>query len=145
MKECYRDFPIKGTVFDQFETEYILNKDGVLEELPAKRDCQAYIDSQVETTLQKILDSMLNVEDVNLNPSASFIEERDNFASDLDIMLEADRIVEDYKFEHPDFKGTRNEIMNEIKKNVERSYAEYEAQIKTSQESEQKELSPDGA
>lgn len=144
MKECFRDWPVNGTEFSRYETEYTLNKDGVLEALPALKDCQAIVDASKETVFEKILEQLSEVPEFLNNPSAAYIEERDNYATDLDIMLEADEIDRKYREEHPEFKGSRKEIYKEIKKNIERSYEEYEAQNKAKEESKQEELPQDG-
>lgn len=144
MKTSFRDFPVVGTEFSQYETEYFLNKDNMLEAYPAPRDTQAVIDASKETIFQRILEQLSEVPEMFNNPAADYIENRENYASDLDILMQADEIMDNYKSDHPDFKGTKADIYKNIKKEVERSYADYEAQNKTEKESEQKELSPDG-
>lgn len=143
-KAVFRDVPFVGTEFSQFEDEYFLNKDGVLELMPAKRDCQAIIDSQIETTLQKIYDALLDTPVGYQNPATDYINERNYYATNLDILIEADNVYADYKAEHPEWKGTKAELIKELKKNIERSYEEYEAQNTSSQKGEQEEFSQDG-
>lgn len=145
MKECYRDWPVDGTEFSRYEKEYTLNKDGILEELPAPKDCQAIVDASKETVFEKILEQLTEVPEMLNNPSEEYIRVRDFYATNLDIMLEADEIEMKFREEHPNFKGSRKEIYKEIKKNIERSYEEYEEKKKTDEKSEQKEFPPDSA
>lgn len=143
MKTSYRDFPVVGTEFSQYETEYFLNKDGLLEEYPAPRDCQAIIDASKETVFQRILEQLSEVPESFVNPSSDYIEERENYASDLDILLAADDLMNEYKAEHPEFKGTKQDLVKTLKLNIERSYEDY-AKVQAEQKSKQEEFPANG-
>lgn len=142
--KVFRDFPVKGTSFSQFEPEYFLNKDGHLEQYPSLRDCQAFIDSNYETVFQKILEQLMTPVTSDVNPSAEYVNHREALATNLDILLEADSIYDDFKANHPDFVGTRSDMLTYIDNEIKKGYAEYEKAHKIGTQSKQEELPKDG-
>lgn len=145
-KTTFRDFPAKAQEFSQYEVEYFLNKDGVLEEYPALKDCQAVIDSNYETVYQRILEQLLQPVEGMQNASADFIAQRESAASKLDILLEADEVFASYREENPDFKGaTKAQIIKHLEESIRKEYDPNENENKTASQVEQKELSPDGS
>lgn len=134
-----------GTKFSQYEKEYFLNKDNHLEEYPVLRDCQEFINSNYETVYQKILDNLLHPADVVINDSDAFIQYRENNRSKLDIMLEATELLDEYRKENPEFKGSFKDFIGVLNQNIKKGFDEYEKEVQTRKISEQKELPQDSA
>lgn len=143
-KKSFRDFAVVGTQFSQYEKEYFLNKDNHLEEYPVLRDCQEYINSNYETVYQKILDNLMHPSDVVINDSDAYVQYRETNRSKLDIMLEANKLLDEYRKENPDFKGSVNDFIGVLNKNIKKGFEQYEKEVHAREKSEQEKLSPNG-
>ena len=143
-RKSFRDFPVSGTKFSQYEKEYFLNRDNRLEEYPALRDCQEYINSNYETVYQQILDKLLEPSNVIVNPADDYIVERNANFDKLEIMLEADNLFYEYKANNQSFKGSRADFVKHLQNSIKKGYEEYEKKISSDKKSEQKEFHENG-
>lgn len=143
--KTYRVFASKKTEFSAYEPDYYLAKSGNLAEYPAPKDCQAIIDSYAETVYQQILDQLLNQDVPSLNPAADYVDEREAYASDLDLLLQADSVIDDIKSNIADCKSmTKAQIINYLRNNAQKDYATYVAEREVNNNDETKKIiSPD--
>lgn len=139
-RKSFRDYPVKGTVFSQYEKEYFLNRENRLESYPALRDCQEYINSNYETVYQQILDKLMEPANVIMNPADNYISERNSNFDKLDIMLEADSLFEEYRRNNESFNGSRADFIAHLQNNIKKGYEQYEKEISARAQSEQKEF-----
>lgn len=139
------------STISQFEDEYFLGNDGFLHLKPAQKDLQAAIDSYKETTLERILSQMSEPVAISFNESDDYILENESAKSDLEALLEADRIFDDIRAEYPELAGAnKTKVINFIRSKAETNYKDWrikkdEKKKETQQKSEQTELPQNSA
>lgn len=146
MGKVYREKPFEGTSFDRFIPQYHLNHKGQLERSPIDKDMDEYIQSQKSTLFERMLDQVSSG-GIVFDENDSLIEESVRHSTNLDIMLETDRIIEEYRKENnlpedmsrAEIYDFINNRVGQIKKEFENKKKEgkdNEKEISSSQESE---------
>lgn len=132
-----RTTPRAAITVSQFEDEFYMDDNGSLKLYPEKRDCQAYIDSFKDTLFERILDMMIDLpEEVRVNPSSEYVDERLAYQSDLDLLLNADAALDEMREAYPELKkASREEVVMFLRERAKKSYEEY---VKEKKESEVK-------
>lgn len=99
MGKVFREKPFKGTEFTKYKPEYFVNHKGNLERSPIDKDMDEFIQSQRSTLFERMLDE-LSSGGMYVDDNTSMINESVRLQTDLDIMLETDRIIEQYRREN---------------------------------------------
>lgn len=145
MGKVYRTEPFVGSCFEPTVPQYFLNHKGNLERAPIDKNVHEHIQSQRSTLFEKILDEM-SMGGMTFTEDEKLINESVRHATSLDIMLEADKIIEDYKRENnlPDEMSKKevydfiNNRIGEIRESIKTPKEENnnEAKNEASKESE---------
>lgn len=139
------------STISQYEDEYFLGNDGFLHLKPAQKDLQAAIDSYKETALERILAQMSEPAAISFNESDDYVLENESAKSDLEALLEADRIFDDIRAEYPELSGAnKTKVIDYIRSKAETNYKDWrikqdEKKKETQQKSEQTELPQNSA
>ena len=151
----HRSKPRKQTRISKYVDEYYLSKDNKLLKKDIQRDQHEFIQAQEYTNVDEIHDKLLDMtiyEGFYNNESDVVHEERERELSKLDILLEADRLVEQYAAEN----GIDNPTAAKVKKHLDAKVKMHNEKITElkerqnnekvhpKQESKQEELLPNG-
>lgn len=106
--------------FSPLVDEYFLDRNGELQLKPVKRDQQAMINSVEYTKLSDIFDLMSDVPRDSVLASMvevdNVIDERESYLTDLDILNQADALLESYRVEAgADSSFTKSQLVAMIK------------------------------
>ena len=112
--------------FSPFVDEHYLGSDGELHLYPVQKNTQEEIDSYLETSLQAILDKLSTVEAFNapVNPANDYIEEYIGNKDKLDLLLEADNVIDEINREYG-LTGTRAATIKFIRDKVNTTFEDY--------------------
>lgn len=127
MEKWYRDTPCKKTEFSNLQDEYYLAHNGELALCPEPKDCQAEIDSYRESSLESALDmlSSFSFGSKYQVSNSDYVDEVVKNNSKLDILLEADEIIETAKRDYNLDGYSRQDVVRFIHNKAKQSFEEY--------------------
>lgn len=106
--------------FSPLVNEYFLDRNGELQLKPVQRDQQALINSVEYTKLSEIFDMLTDVPRDSVLASMREVDdiilERENYLTDLDILNQADLLLENYRSEtNSGSKMSKAQLVSQIK------------------------------
>lgn len=124
-----RTAPRAAIEIDRFVDEHYLDSNGELALKPVKKDMQAYIESSRDTSLQAILDKLSNIgEDSYINPADDYIADVVNNRSALDLMLEADSVLDGIRSEYGLVGKSRKQVVDFVRGKASATYEAWKAE-----------------
>lgn len=124
-----RTAPRAAIEIDRFVDEHYLDSNGELALKPVKKDMQAYIESSRDTSLQAILDKLLDLgNDSYVNPADDYIDDVIYNRSALDLMLEADSVLDGIRAEYGLVGKSRKQVIDFIRGRSSTTYEAWKAE-----------------
>lgn len=126
--EWFRSFPRAAIEIDRYVDEHYLDSNGELALKPVKKDMQEYIESSRDTSLQVILDKLSNIGvDSYVNPADDYIADVVENRSALDLMLEADSVLDGIRHEYDLVGKSRKQVVDFIRGKASATYQQWQA------------------
>ena len=124
-----RTFPRAAIEIDRYVDEHYLDSNGELALKPVKKDMQEYIESSRDTSLQAILDKLSNIGvDSYVNPADDYIADVVGNRSALDLMLEADSVLDGIRQDYGLVGKSRKEVVDFIRVKASATYQQWQAE-----------------
>lgn len=127
--EWFRTFPRAAITIDRFVDEHYLDSNGELALKPVQKDMQEYIESSRDTSLQAILDKLSNIGvDSYVNPADDYVADVVGNRSALDLMLEADSVLDSIRQEYGLVGKSRKQVVDFIRGKASATYQQWQAE-----------------
>ena len=127
--DWFRTSPRAAITIDRFVDEHYLDSNGELSLKPVKKDMQEYIESSRDTSLQAILDKLSNIGvDSYVNPADDYIADVVGNRSVLDLMLEADSVLDGIRQEYGLVGKSRKQVVDFIRGKASATYQQWQAE-----------------
>ena len=127
--DWFRTFPRAAITIDRFVDEHYLDSNGELALKPVKKDMQEYIESSRDTSLQAILDKLSNIGvDSYVNPADDYVADVVSNRSALDLMLEAESVLDGIRHEYGLVGKSRKEVVDFIRGKASATYQQWQAE-----------------
>lgn len=127
--DWFRSFPRAAIEIDRFVDEHYLDSNGELALKPVKKDMQEFIESSRDTSLQAILDKLSNIGvDSYVNPADDYVADVVGNRSALDLMLEADSVLDGIRQEYGLVGKSRKQVVDFIRGKASATYQQWQAE-----------------
>lgn len=127
--DWFRSFPRAAIEIDRFVDEHYLDSNGELALKPVKKDMQEFIESSRDTSLQAILDKLSNIGvDSYVNPADDYVADVVGNRSALDLMLEADSVLDGIRQEYGLVGKSRKQVVDFIRDKASATYQQWQAE-----------------
>lgn len=127
--DWFRTFPRAAIEIDRYVDEHYLDSNGELALKPVKKDMQEYIESSRDTSLQAILDKLSNIGvDSYANPADDYVADVVGNRSALDLMLEADSVLDGIRQEYGLVGKSRKQVVDFIRGKASATYQQWQAE-----------------
>ena len=127
--DWFRTSPRAAIEIDRYVDEHYLDSNGELALKPVQKDMQEYIESSRDTSLQAILDKLSNIGvDSYVNPADDYIADVVGNRSALDLMLEADSVLEGIRQEYGLVGKSRKQVVDFIRGKASATYQQWQAE-----------------
>lgn len=127
--DWFRTSPRAAITIDRFVDEHYLDSNGELALKPVKKDMQEYIESSRDTSLQAILDKLSNIGvDSYVNPADDYVADVVGNRSALDLMLEADSVLDGIRAEYGLVGKSRKQVIDFIRGKASATYQQWQAE-----------------
>lgn len=127
--DWFRTSPRAAIEIDRYVDEHYLDSNGELALKPVKKDMQEYIESSRDTSLQAILDKLSNIGvDSYVNPADDYIADVVGNRSALDLMLEADSVLDGIRQEYGLVGKSRKQVVDFIRGKASATYQQWQAE-----------------
>lgn len=127
--DWFRTFPRAAIEIDRYVDEHYLDSNGELALKPVKKDMQEYIESSRDTSLQAILDKLSNIGvDSYSNPADDYVADVVGNRSALDLMLEADSVLDGIRQEYGLVGKSRKQVVDFIRGKASATYQQWQAE-----------------
>lgn len=127
--DWFRTSPRAAIEIDRFVDEHYLDSNGELALKPVKKDMQEYIESSRDTSLQAILDKLSNIGvDSYVNPADDYVADVVGNRSALDLMLEADSVLDGIRQEYGLVGKSRKQVVDFIRGKASATYQQWQAE-----------------
>jgi len=129
MEKWIRTRPRAQVTVPRYVDEHYLDSNGELALKPVQKDMQDYIESSRETSLQAILDKLGNLNDDGyINPADDYIADVVGTRSALDLMLEADSVLDGIRQEYGLVGKSRKQVVDFIRGKASTTYEAWKAE-----------------
>lgn len=127
--DWFRTSPRAAIEIDRYVDEHYFDSNGELALKPVKKDMQEYIESSRDTSLQAILDKLSNIGvDSYVNPADDYVADVVCNRSALDLMLEADSVLDGIRQEYGLVGKSRNQVIDFIRGKASATYKQWQAE-----------------
>lgn len=127
--DWFRTSPRAAIEIDRYVDEHYLDSNGELALKPVKKDMQEYIESSRDTSLQAILDKLSNIGvDSYVNPADDYVADVVGNRSALDLMLEADSVLDGIRQEYGLVGKSRKQVVDFIRGKASATYQQWQAE-----------------
>ena len=127
--DWFRTFPRAAITIDRFVDEHYLDSNGELALKPVQKDMQEYIESSRDTSLQAILDKLSNIGvESYVNPADDYVADVVGNRSALDLMLEADSVLDAIRQEYGLVGKSRKQVVDFIRGKASATYQQWQAE-----------------
>lgn len=127
--DWFRTFPRAAIEIDRYVDEHYLDSNGELALKPVKKDMQEFIESSRDTSLQAILDKLSNIGvDSYVNPADDYVADVVGNRSALDLMLEADSVLDGIRQEYGLVGKSRKQVVDFIRGKASATYQQWQAE-----------------
>lgn len=127
--DWFRTFPRAAIEIDRYVDEHYLDSNGELALKPVQKDMQEYIESSRDTSLQAILDKLSNIGvDSYVNPADDYVADVVGNRSALDLMLEADSVLDGIRQEYGLVGKSRKQVVDFIRGKASATYQQWQAE-----------------
>lgn len=127
--DWFRTSPRAAIEIDRYVDEHYLDSNGELALKPVQKDMQEYIESSRDTSLQAILDKLSNIGvDSYVNPADDYIADVVGNRSALDLMLEADSVLDGIRQEYGLVGKSRKQVVDFIRGKASATYQQWQAE-----------------
>lgn len=125
--DWFRTSPRVAIEIDRYVDEHYLDSNGELALKPVKKDMQEYIESSRDTSLQAILDKLSNIGvDSYVNPADDYVADVVGNRSALDLMLEADSVLDSIRQEYGLVGKSRKQVIDFIRGKASATYQQWQ-------------------
>lgn len=127
--DWFRTSPRAAIEIDRYVDEHYLDSNGELALKPVKKDMQEYIESSRDTSLQAILDKLSNIGvDSYVNPADDYVADVVGNRSALDLMLEADSVLDGIRQEYGLVGKSRKQVVDFIRGKASATFQQWQAE-----------------
>ena len=127
--DWFRTSPRAAIEIDRYVDEHYLDSNGELALKPVQKDMQEYIESSRDTSLQAILDKLSNIGvDSYVNPADDYVADVVSNRSALDLMLEAESVLDGIRQEYGLVGKSRKQIVDFIRGKASATYQQWQAE-----------------
>lgn len=127
--DWYRTSPRAAVEIARYVDEHYLDSNGELSLMPVQKDMQEYIESSRDTSLQAILDKLSNIGvDSYVNPADDYVADVVGNRSALDLMLEADSVLDGIRQEYGLVGKSRSQVVDFIRGKASATYQQWQAE-----------------
>lgn len=134
-----RSRPRAQVDISRYVDEHYLDANGELSLKPVQKDMQEYIESSRDTSLQAILDKLSNFsENSYINPSDDYVADVVCNRDALDLMLEADSVLDNIRAEYNLAGKSRKQVVDFIRGKAFATFEEWQIENKNKTENNNK-------